>query len=121
MEKVLIVGCKKSMDDVCIGCSRCLVGFNRKDGEFQRYKDQDVELIGLLNCGDCPGASIIPRLVQMNLWNKPMDEKVTKIHIAPCIKDHCPHKDIIIEKIMAKSGTKVILGTHPYLPEDIFA
>jgi hypothetical protein len=27
MEKILIVGCKKAMDDVCIGCSRCLVGF----------------------------------------------------------------------------------------------
>ncbi|MBU0990961.1 MAG: CGGC domain-containing protein, partial [Proteobacteria bacterium] len=34
MEKILIVGCKKAMDDVCIGCSRCLVGFNRKAGMF---------------------------------------------------------------------------------------
>jgi len=27
MEKLLIIGCKKAMDDVCIGFSRCLVGF----------------------------------------------------------------------------------------------
>lgn len=49
MEKILIVGRKRAMDDVCIGCSRCIVGFNRKDGEFDKYKDQNSELIGLLN------------------------------------------------------------------------
>ena len=59
MEKILIVGCKRAMDDVCIGCSRCLVGFNRREGDFARYKDQDAEVMGLLNCGDCPGATIV--------------------------------------------------------------
>ncbi len=73
--KILIVGCKKAMDDVCIGCSRCLVGFNRKDGEFGVYKDTDAEITGLLNCGDCPGATIVTRLAQVNLWNAPMGEK----------------------------------------------
>ena len=74
MEKILIVGCKRAMDDVCIGCSRCIVGLNRKDGEFERYTDQDTELIGLLNCGDCPGASIVTRLARYHSnwpWRSP--------------------------------------------------
>jgi predicted metal-binding protein len=121
MEKILIVGCKKAMDDVCIGCSRCLVGFNRKDGDFSVYKDRDAEITGLLNCGDCPGATIVTRLAQVNLWNAPMEEKVTKIHIGPCIMDHCPHKEVIVKKIKAKSGVEVIEGTHPYKPDNIFA
>jgi len=121
MEKLLIIGCKRAMDDVCIGCSRCIVAFNRREGEFSRYKNMDVELIGLLNCGDCPGAAIVPRLAQISLWNKPLDEKITKVHIAVCLKDHCPYKDTIIEKIRAKAGVEVIEGTHPYIPEDIFA
>jgi predicted metal-binding protein len=121
MEKVLIVGCKRTMDDVCIGCSRCMVGFNRREGEFSRYKDQDAELVGLLNCGDCPGAGIVPRLAQVSLWNKPMNEKITKVHVAPCLVDHCPHKDTIISKIKAKAGVEVIEGAHPYIPENIFA
>lgn len=108
------------MDDVCIACSRCMVAFNRREGEFKAY-DKDAQLIGMLNCGDCPGASIIPRLAQMKLWNMPMNEKPTKIHIAPCIRDHCEYRDVLIEKIKAKSGCEVILGTHPYLPENIFA
>ncbi len=120
MEKILIVGCKKVMDDVCIGCSRCLVGFNRRQGKFEEYGD-DAELMGLLNCGDCPGSAIVTRLAQVKLWNAPMQEKPTKIHIAPCIVDHCPHKDVLVQKIRAKSGIDVIEGTHPYLPSDIFA
>jgi predicted metal-binding protein len=121
MEKILIIGCKRTMDDICIGCSRCIVAFNRREGEFSRYKNVDAQLIGLLNCGDCPGAGIVPRMAQFNLWNKPQGEKPTRIHIGPCLADHCPHKEIIINKIKAKSGIEVILGSHPYLPENIFA
>ena len=97
------------------------MGFNRKEGEFTVYKDKESEIMGLLNCGDCPGATIVTRLAQVNLWNKPMEEKVTKIHIGPCITDHCPFKDVIINKIKAKSGVEVIEGTHPYKPDNIFA
>jgi len=104
------------MNDVCIGCSRCIVGFNRREGEFSRYKNKDAELIGLLNCGDCPGATIVTRLAQVNLWNKPME-----IHIGPCIIDYCPYKDAIVSKIKSKSGVEVIEGAHPYKPENIFA
>jgi predicted metal-binding protein len=121
MEKILIVGCKRAMNDFCIGCSRCLVGFNRREGEFARYIDQDAQVIGLLNCGDCPGATVVTRLAQVSLWNKPMDEKITKVHVAACITDHCPHKETLIGKIRAKAGVEVIEGTHPYKPENIFA
>lgn len=121
MEKILIVGCKKAMDDVCIGCSRCLVGFNRRAGAFERYKDQDAQLLGLINCGDCPGATIVTRLAQVKLWNAPMNEKPTKVHVAPCILDHCPYKEDILRKLHAKAGVELVEGAHPYLPADIFA
>ncbi len=121
MEKILIVGCKKTMNDVCIGCSRCMVGFNRREGAFEAYKDTGAELMGILNCGDCPGASVVTRLAQVKLWNMPMNEKPTKVHIAPCLMDHCPYADEIITKIVNKAGCEVVEGTHPYMPNDIFA
>jgi len=120
VEKILIIGCKKAMDDICIGCSRCLVGFNRREGVFELYADQEAEVMGLLSCGDCPGPAIVTRLVQVNLWNAPLGEKPTKIHLGPCLVDHCPYKDVIINKIKAKAGIEVIEGTHPYFPADIF-
>jgi predicted metal-binding protein len=121
MEKILIVGCKKTMDNSGIACSRCMVAFNRKAGEFARYKDQEAELIGILNCGDCPAASLVPRLAQINLWNKPLDEKVTKVHIGPCIVGNCPHYESLYMTLKQKCGVEVIEGTHPYVPQKIFA
>ncbi|MFH1862495.1 MAG: CGGC domain-containing protein [bacterium] len=120
MEKILIIGCKRVMDDVCIGCSRCLVGFNRREGEFSRYQGMNAEVIGLLSCGDCPGAGIVPRLAQFNLWNTNLKEKPTKVHIAVCLKDHCPYVETIVQKIKAKAGVEVVLGSHPYIPENVF-
>lgn len=121
MEKLLIVGCKRAMDDVCIGCSRCLVAFNRREGTFEIYQDQEVELLGLLNCGDCPGVAIVTRLAQVKLWNAPMGEQVTKIHLAPCVVEHCPHARDILRKMRATAGIPVIEGAHPYMPQNIFA
>lgn len=121
MEKILIIGCKRTMNEICIGCSRCMVAFNRRDGAFEAYKNTEAEMLGILSCGDCPGASIVPRLAQFSLWNKPMNEKPTKVHVAPCITDHCPHKEILLQKIKAKVAVEVIEGAHPYMPENIFA
>lgn len=121
MDKILIVGCKKAMDDVCIGCSRCLVGFNRREGFFEMYEDSPAQVMGLLNCGDCPGATVVTRLAQVKLWNAPLGEKPTAIHVGPCITDHCPYREIILSKLRAKAGIPVIEGTHPYVPKDIFA
>ena len=120
MEKVLIFGCTNTMDDICIGCSRCMVAFNRKAGEFQRYRDEDAELTGILGCGGCPGMGTIPRLAQFGLWNAKLAEIPTKVHIAPCVKDHCPYAETIITKIKAKTGVEVIEGTHPFMPENIY-
>ncbi|MBU2509930.1 CGGC domain-containing protein [bacterium] len=120
MEKILIIGCKRTMNEICIGCSRCMVAYNRKEGAFEVYKNGESQLIGILSCGDCPGASIVPRLAQFNLWNKPMTETPTKVHVAACITDHCPYKDTLLAKIKAVVGVEVIEGAHPYMPQNIF-
>ena len=33
---------KKAVDDVCTGCSRCLVGCNKKESEFSAYKPENI-------------------------------------------------------------------------------
>ncbi len=119
MEKILVVGCRRAMDVSCVACSRCMVGWNRRDGEFSRY-GADAQLMGILGCGDCPGAAIVPRLVQAKAWNAPMGEIPTRVHVATCIVDHCPHKETLIKKIRAKAGVEVIEGSHPYRPENVF-
>lgn len=121
MEKVVIVGCKRIMDVICVACSKCMVGFNRREGAFDRYRESGAELLGILGCGDCPGAGIVTRLAQLKTWNQPMNELPTKIHIAPCIANHCPYKEALLSKIEKKAGIEMVVGTHPYIPENIFA
>jgi predicted metal-binding protein len=119
MERLLIVGCEKGMDKVCVGCSRCLVAFNRRDGGFARYAPQEVELMGIASCGGCPGDQLVPRLALMKLWNAPLEAEPTKIHLSQCLVN-CPHCDSILTKMEAKCGIEIIKGTHPYQMESIF-
>lgn len=118
-EKILIVGCQKTMDTICVGCSRCMIAFNRRDGSFSVY-DSEAELIGILGCGDCPGQGIVMRLSQLNLWNQKLDVQPTRVHVAPCLLQHCPNTDTLLAKINAKAGIPVVEGAHPYVPQEIF-
>lgn len=120
MEKILIIGCKAMMGDVCVACSRCLTAFNRREGAFARYKDQPAEIMGLLHCGGCPGVAVVNRMAQVKLWNAPFNEKPTKIHLGTCLVNHCPYKEELIAKITAKAGIEVIAGGHDNKPADIF-
>jgi predicted metal-binding protein len=119
MQKILILGCNKMMDKLCIGCSRCLVALNRYEGEFGRYKEEKAELMGLAGCGECPGATLIARLAVMKLWNAPLGEEPTKIHLAPCLM-HCQHVESITDKLKTKVRIVIVEGTHPYQMETIF-
>ena len=38
--------------------------------------------MGLLDCGDCPGATVVTRLAQVKLWNAPLSERPTAVHVA---------------------------------------
>jgi len=107
------------MDEICVGCCRCLVAFNRYDGEFARYKDQGAELMGLASCGSCPGTTLVPRLALMKHSNAVFDVEPTRIHLAPCVVN-CPHSESIIAMLEARCGIEVIKGTHPYRTETIF-
>ena len=74
---VAVMGCRNIKDETCIGCQRCLTAFDRKEGEFERYKDvPDAKLIALFNCGGCPATSPVLRMVQLRDWMAGMGEKV---------------------------------------------
>ena len=40
---IAVLSCKNIKDDVCLGCHRCLLGFDKNEGEFEREKDTIVE------------------------------------------------------------------------------
>lgn len=118
---IAILSCKNIKDESCFGCHRCLLGMDKKEGEFERYKDNpDAKLRAILHCGGCPGMAPVNRLANLKVWMAPMGETIDKIHIGTCLMKYCPYKDSILQKVKEKAGVEVIEGTHYYAPPTIF-
>jgi predicted metal-binding protein len=123
MKKIVIVRCKMLYDqNLCPGDAKCFVAFNRKEGEFARYKDEGAEIVGIVDCAGCEGNKnrVLGHLAILKLQLKALGEKVDVIHIGSCIMKFCPKKEDLIAAIKEKAGVEVIEGTHPYSPPSIF-
>lgn len=120
-KRIMILACALIRDKACIACQRCLMGMERKNGEFERYKDDPALIVGIIECGGCPGASVVVRMAQLKTWMAPFGEGIDVVHIGTCLMGNCPYKESIIEKVKAKAGVPVVEGTHHFLPADIFA
>lgn len=118
---VAILACKNIKDESCFGCHRCLMAFDKREGEFERYKDNpDVRLRAILHCGGCPGMAPVNRLANLKTWMAPLGETIDVIHIGTCLTKNCPYKDSILAKVKEKAGVEVIEGSHSYMPPTIF-
>ncbi len=118
MAKIAIVGCKRIQDQLCIACEKCLKAISEKDGEFARY-DDDIELMALGNCGDCPGL-IMPKVTLMNEIAEMLGRNYDTIHLGTCVvkaknTGECPLDFEKITKLVKDNfGKEVIVGTHNY-------
>ncbi len=119
MAKVAIVGCKRVQDQLCIACEKCLKAISEREGEFARYKDDELELMALGNCGDCPGL-IMPKITLMNEIAATLGRKYDIIHFGTCMvkakkTGECPLDfEKIAGLIKANFGQEVVVGTHDY-------
>ena len=119
MAKVAIVGCKRIQDQLCIACEKCLKAISRRDGEFARYKGDDLELVALGNCGDCPGL-IMPKVTLMNEIAAAIDREFDVIHLGTCVvkakkTGKCPLDFEQVAQLMKDNfGVEVVVGTHDY-------
>lgn len=119
MTRIAILGCKRIQDQLCVACAKCLKGISTREGEFERYKGQDVELVALGNCGDCPGL-IIPKVKIMKEIMSVLDRDFDTLHLGTCVvkakkTGQCP-LDFDRVKALVKDnfGKEVVVGTHPY-------
>lgn len=119
MTRIAILGCKRIQDQLCVACAKCLKGMSLREGEFSRYKDEEVELVALGNCGDCPGL-IIPKIKLMKEITGVLDRDFDVIHLGTCVVKakktaQCP---LDFEKlgilVRENFGKEVVVGTHPY-------
>ena len=119
MANVAVLYCKKIQDHSCIACAKCHKGMAERNGEFARYADDELQLVGMTDCGDCPGLTF-PRVKLLTEVVGNLDRTIDIIHFGTCMKlametADCPidfdEMKILLER---KFGCEVVLGTHSY-------
>jgi len=119
MSNIIIMSCKRIRDISCIGCVKCFKAIKEKAGEFSRFKDEDINIVAMSTCGDCPGL-LIPRTALVKDICNQYDVDFDVIFIGTCIVKatetaKCPIDiDEIKKKLENKFGKEVIVGTHPW-------
>ncbi len=117
MTNIAIFYCKRIKDHSCIGCAKCYKAIGENNGEFGRY--EDISLISMTDCGDCPGL-LIPRIKLVSEVTNNMGQKIDIIHLGTCVKSaietaNCPiNFNELREHIHTKFGINTVLGTHSY-------
>lgn len=95
---------------------KCLRAMRRREGAFAAYRDCEVELVGLTNCGGCPGGNIeyAPAELQKN--------GAEVIHLATGMivgYPPCPRITFFTRYIESRFGLQVVVGTHP-IPQNYY-
>mgnify|MGYP005843557077 CR=1 FL=1 len=123
MKKIAILACDNiRKKNLCPGDVRCLVAANRNEGEFERYKDEGVAVLGIIDCGECEGnkSRAVLSLAVLKGPLALLNEKLDAIHIGTCMMNFCPRKDDLLKVIKERAGIEIVEGTHKYMPPTIF-
>jgi predicted metal-binding protein len=93
----------------CAG-GKCLRSMRNREGAFNRYKDQEIELVGYTTCNGCPGGNIEYAGDEM------VKNGAQVIHLATGFLvgyPPCPYLDIFKKFLEYRYPVEVVLGTHP--------
>ncbi len=118
--KIAVLACNNIRDkNLCVGDARCFVAFNRREGEFERYKGKEAEIVGIVDCGGCEGNKnrAVLSLAALSATLSALNEKADVLHIGTCVANFCPRKDDLLKAIKEKVEVELVEGTHRYIPK----
>lgn len=119
--RIAIIACRRAREqNLCPGDAKCLIASMRREGEFERYKDKDIQVVGIIDCGDCPGTRVPASLSLLKMHLDSLKETVDVIHIGTCVMALCKYKDDLVKIVKEKAGVEVVEGTHKYVKPKIF-
>ena len=101
--------------NTCAG-GKCFRALKNREGAFEMYKNDEVELVAFTTCGGCPGGNIEYSPEEM------IKNGVTHVHFATGLLvgyPPCPYMDYFSKFIAERYGLNVIFGTHP-IPQKYF-
>ena len=112
MARIGILTCSNATQDLGCSSSSCLSAFRKRQGAFSSYPDdEDLDLIGIINCPGCPTLTGPEKLIQR--IRGLTEFRVDVIHFTYCIKALCPFKSKYKKALEeAFPNIRIVLGTH---------
>jgi len=111
MKKIGIIACANTTNILDCPLSPCLRDFYDRKGEFAEYKNEELELSGIISCQGCLGG-LAPETI-LSKANSLVYYGTEAIHLAYCMKILCPYVQKYV-KILKEAYPKldIVLGTH---------
>lgn len=112
MARIGILTCSNATQD--LGCSSvsCLRDLRKRKGAFARYReDEQLDLIGIINCSGCPTLAGPEKL--LNRIRALTEFRIEAIHFTYCMDALCPFKNkyrALLEQEFPE--IKIVIGTH---------
>jgi predicted metal-binding protein len=106
-KKIGIIICHRYAD--CAG-GKCFRALKNKEGAFDKYRDQEVELVGYTTCAGCPGGNVEYAPAEMKKNGAEVIHFATGLVVG---YPPCPYAEYFSNFIKNKFGLEVVMGTHP--------
>ena len=93
----------------CAG-GKCMRSMREREGAFDRYKGQEIELVGYTSCDGCPGGNIEYAGDEM------VKNGAEVIHLATGLVvgyPPCPYINTFKTFLEERYPVEVVIGTHP--------
>jgi len=110
MTKIGLVRCEMAAR-ACPGTA-CFNAIKTRTGNFEEFKSEDIDIIGMITCGGCPGRDAIRQAKEM------VNRGAEVIFICTCLikpipnPPKCVYAEELADAIRDKLGVRVIMGTH---------
>lgn len=119
MSRIGILTCWNCTQELNCASVVCLADMRKKRGFFEKYKDQDTILVGIISCAGCPtiGApdKILKRVKSLASF------RVDAIHLSYCMTAVCPFINKYIKVIKETyPNIEIVEGTHKPLDKKTF-
>jgi predicted metal-binding protein len=108
MTRIGVITCHR--ERTCIG-GKCFMAIRERSGVFSRYpRDEDLEVVGFITCGGCPGERLERAPAEMKKYG------ADEIILASCFLagyPPCPYIGDFVKYIESVVGLPVVVGSHP--------
>ena len=118
-KRIGILTCSNCTQELNCASAVCLGDMRKKKGFFERYQNQEINLIGITSCASCPTLAAPEKILRR--VKALADFRIDALHLSYCMTALCPFINKYIEVIKKEyPEIEIVEGTHKPLDKNVF-